>query len=94
MAPEVYRGNPYGLASDVYSLTMLLYEALTLIKPFCSMNPFRFERVVFDKNKRPKIYRNIPKGIRQQLKKGWHHDPKQRPSVKDMHECIQKHILE
>ncbi len=34
LAPEVINGEPYGLKADVWSLGVLLYELLTLKKPF------------------------------------------------------------
>jgi len=39
VAPEIVRGDPYGLASDVWSLGCLLYELSTLRSPFEMLGP-------------------------------------------------------
>ncbi|MGN1142259.1 MAG: hypothetical protein ACI4TF_13750 [Oliverpabstia sp.] len=40
MAPEVYRGEPYGFAADIYALGLVLYRLLNQYRlPFCPLPP-------------------------------------------------------
>lgn len=92
MSAEVYRGDAYGLASDVHSFSLLFYEALALEKPFHGIHPLRFQRCVFEKKKRPKINKSIPKDIRELLERGWHPDPKKRPSANQIGDFVKIYI--
>ena len=93
MSEEVYRGDPYGLASDVYSFSLVFYEALALEKPFHRIHPLRFQRAVFEKKKRPKINKSIPKDIRELLERGWHPEPAKRPSAKQIGDFVKNYIV-
>eukprot|EP01048_Picozoa_sp_COSAG05_P005309 COSAG05_NODE_311_length_11636_cov_11.922250_15_plen_77_part_00 len=41
MAPEVLRGESYGLSADVYSLGVVLWEVLVRQQPFAHLNHYQ-----------------------------------------------------
>ena len=56
MAPEVWRGEPYGTAADVYGLALVAYEICSLYgKPYAAYDPKTMYRKVIERGKRPKL---------------------------------------
>lgn len=81
MAPECALGNGCTYASDVYSFTVLLWELLTLEKPFDKLgNAAEHRQKVASRGSRPSTA-NIPtQALKDLLKFGWESDPEKRPS--------------
>ena len=53
MAPEVWRGEPYGTAADVYGLARVAYEICSLYgKPYAAYDPKTMYRKVIERGKR------------------------------------------
>ncbi|CAI2187482.1 1279_t:CDS:1, partial [Funneliformis geosporum] len=60
IAPEILRGQPYSLASDIYSFSMIMCELLVGSTPFNNeAHDFQLALSIC-KGKRPKIIKNIP----------------------------------
>ena len=55
MSPECGRFEHYGLSSDVYSFSLLLWEILSLERPFAKLTAKDFSDKVYYGNKRPNI---------------------------------------
>ena len=72
MAPEVFLGMPYKDTCDVYSFSLLLWEMLTLEKPYDDMGTIEnVTRRVFQRHARPPVARKWPAPLRRLLAKGW-----------------------
>lgn len=82
MAPECSLGNGCVYASDVFSYSMVLWELLTLEKPFDKMNSAAEHRQkVATKGLRPQTA-NIPtQGLKDLLKDCWAAEPEERPMM-------------
>ncbi|CAI2199699.1 19204_t:CDS:1, partial [Funneliformis geosporum] len=60
VAPEVLRGQPYTLASDIYSFSMIMWKFISGIPPFNNeAHDFQLSLDIC-KGKRPEIIKNIP----------------------------------
>lgn len=81
MAKEVCCGAIYGLPADVYSFSILLWELLSLEKPFVGLTLPQHTRKVFFKNSRPKIQNSWSKELKKLLRDGWSNDPRKRPGI-------------
>lgn len=82
MSPEVYKDLPYTETCDTYSYTIMVWEMLTLKKPFDNMGTLdRLVRRVFEKGQRPGIPSAWPVVLRSLMKKGWDHDAAKRADM-------------
>lgn len=90
MAPEVANGAPYNELCDVYSFSLLLWELLSLQKPYQHLSsasmrhrvwrPYLEEEEV--PAERPRIHWSTwPLAIQDLLQKGWSPTQKVRPSM-------------
>lgn len=86
MAPEVALNQPYNEKCDVYSFAILLWEMLTLQRPYASHceSAGSFCRKVFDEKKRPELPRKWPKTIRALMQGGWETNPSKRLDIETM----------
>jgi serine/threonine protein kinase len=89
MAPEVALGHGYNLKADIYSFTMVLYEMMTLMKPFDFYSSEMHHMLVCVEGDRPQLPSFWPKDLQQVLVGGWHPEPAQRPSIPGMYEQLQ-----
>ena len=60
MAPEVLRGKPYTLASDIYSFSMIMWEFTSGVPPFNDRAHDLQLCLSICKGERPKIIENTP----------------------------------
>lgn len=75
MAPEVANGQPYNETCDTYSFALLLWEMLSLKKPYegCTITSLR-EQIYNGAHDRPIIHDCWPVPIRLLLKRSWTHN--------------------
>jgi serine/threonine protein kinase len=91
MSPEVGLDLGHGLPSDVYSFSILLWEIFSLKKPFAKIkSPNEFKRIVFDGGERPKLGKNWPVEMKEEIERGWSDKPNQRPSMDDFAKLLSK----
>ncbi|RIA90287.1 kinase-like domain-containing protein, partial [Glomus cerebriforme] len=81
MAPEVLRNKPYTPASDIYSLSMIMWEFTSGIPPFNNKAHDQCLSISICKGERPEIMKNIPKCYVDLMKRCWDSDPSKRPTI-------------
>eukprot|EP00980_Cylindrotheca_fusiformis_P001270 scaffold332_cov117-Cylindrotheca_fusiformis.AAC.30 len=80
MPPEVGLDQPYGMSVDVYSLSILAYEVLSLKVPFAGIPPSEFRHQVFVKGIRPPIDQEWPVQLQRLIASMWISYPNARPT--------------
>ena len=90
MSPEVYKDLPYTNTCDTYSFALLVWEMLTLKKPYEDMGTIdRLVRRVFERGHRPRIPSSWPPGLRDTIQKGWEHDLSKRANMASVARSLQ-----
>jgi hypothetical protein len=93
MAPEVARGEPYNLRTEVYTVCLLVHEVLTLQKPYDELAPEDHGKLVhFDKpGYRPPIFSEWmwPTELEGLVRMGFG-EITQRPSMREVHSILKK----
>ncbi|RIA87474.1 kinase-like domain-containing protein [Glomus cerebriforme] len=84
MAPEVLNGNPHTLASDVYSLGIIINEIITVIPPFNNQPHDVLLALHICRDKRPKIREETPDFLKELIKKCWDANPENRPTSEEI----------
>ncbi|CAI2190084.1 9809_t:CDS:2, partial [Funneliformis geosporum] len=88
VAPEVLRGQPYTLASDIYSFSIIMWELISGVPPFNNeAHDFQLSLEIC-KGKRPKDIENIPQCYLNLMKKCWDIDPLKRPTASEIKNII------
>ncbi|POG58143.1 kinase-like domain-containing protein [Rhizophagus irregularis DAOM 181602=DAOM 197198] len=90
MAPEIFHGQKYTEASDIYSFGMIMWEFMTGRRPFLDKNHDIGLIIEICDGLRPPIVTNAPKGYIELMKRCWHSDPVKRPTANDISEKIDK----
>ncbi|RGB40482.1 kinase-like domain-containing protein, partial [Rhizophagus diaphanus] len=81
MAPEIFQGQNYTVASDIYSFGMIMWEFMTGRRPFWDeIHDIELMIKVCD-GLRPPIVTNAPEGYIELMKECWHSDPEKRPTT-------------
>ncbi|EXX59642.1 Ypk2p [Rhizophagus irregularis DAOM 197198w] len=88
MAPEIFQGQKYTKASDIYSFGMIMWEIMTGRRPFWDRNHDTYLIIDICDGLRPPIVTNAPDGYIELMKECWHSDPEKRPVAADLHEKI------
>ena len=87
MSPEVALGLGATTKSDIYSFAVLLWEILTLGKPFDEIGQTKkdFYTKVIKESLRPSVSKiPIPPGLAQLITECWDSDPDKRPDIKQV----------
>jgi serine/threonine protein kinase len=90
MAPEIFKGQKYTMASDIYSFGMIMWEFMTARRPFWDRNHDIELIIDICDGIRPPIVTNAPEGYIELMKECWHSDPDKRPQATDLRERILK----
>lgn len=81
MAPEIMKCEDYSTPADVYSYSVLLWELLTLCRPFAHASTWdRAKHLIAHKQQRPSLRGIKDNHLKQLLQVGWHPNPNMRPS--------------
>lgn len=88
MAPESFLGRPYDRSVDVFALSVVLWEVLSLRKCFAGMTFIDFKEKVMEKGERPDLDSSWPHGIRSLIHHGWSTEAHERLSMEDYHEGL------
>ncbi|RIA98810.1 kinase-like domain-containing protein, partial [Glomus cerebriforme] len=84
MAPEIFQGQKYTKASDIYSFGMIMWEFMTGRRPFWDRIHDTELIIEVCDGLRPPIITNAPKGYIYLMKECWHSDPNKRPTAFDI----------
>ena len=93
MAPEVAKNEKYGFPSDVYSFSILLWELVTLEKPFESIKSLpQFNEEVVRRHDRPPL-KSVPSPVlKTLLAECWDKDQEKRPSFSEVCQVLHEHV--
>ncbi len=79
IAPEVLRNNPYTKQSEVYSLSMIMWELTSGKPPFSEYNhDINLALSIILDNKRPEIIEGTPEFYSKVMKQCWSANPENR----------------
>ncbi|CAI2175017.1 6367_t:CDS:2 [Funneliformis geosporum] len=81
VAPEVLRKQPYTLASDIYSFSMIMWELISGISPFNGEAHNEQLAIRICNGERPKIIENIPLCYISLMESCWNINPLKRPTA-------------
>lgn len=84
IAPEVLSNYEYSKAGDVYAFAYIMYEILSLEKPFKEFNFLQLMEKVVNEESRPTISSNIPPAYRELIERCWSQNPENRPSFEEI----------
>ncbi|GES81616.1 kinase-like domain-containing protein [Rhizophagus clarus] len=91
LAPEIlksYRFSESTTSSDIYSLSMIMWEITTGRKPFSNItHDHQLAYKIID-GERPKITDDTPKCLAKLMKRCWDSDPTKRPSITEIRETL------
>ena len=89
LAPEVIQLNEYTKKADVYSFAMIVYEIVTLEKPFKDLiNTNQICSEIVYKSKRPEFIKKVDDCYRKLIESCWSQDPNERPTFDDIVQLI------
>mmetsp|Transcript_31613 Transcript_31613/g.44888 ORF Transcript_31613/g.44888 Transcript_31613/m.44888 type:complete len:434 (-) Transcript_31613:147-1448(-) len=94
MAPEVCKHEPYNQKADVYSLSLVMWEMLSLVKPFKSHSKSMHKTLVIHGGERPELDPSWPCGVQALLANSWSNDIDARPTMKDFYEYLELEICD
>ena len=89
MAPELLRGGPYSMATDIYALGMIMWELAAGLPPFFSCTDESALLLTICDRKRPDIVDGTQSCWIALMESCWHADPNQCLSVTDICEEVQ-----
>ena len=88
VAPEVLKGNPPTMASDIYSFGMIMWTLSAGIRPWCNRaHDSRLASEVIS-GLRPEIIDGTPEVYTQLMTQCWHPDSSKRPTASQLYELI------
>ncbi|RHZ74590.1 hypothetical protein Glove_220g47 [Diversispora epigaea] len=85
MAPELFKGRPYSYKSDIYSLGMIMWQMTSGHRPFHDQE--HGPKLILDilDGKRPEITEDTPENWANLMKRCWHSNPFQRPTINEIY---------
>jgi Protein tyrosine and serine/threonine kinase len=92
VAPEVALGKPYNEKSDVYSISILAWQIMSLDAPFSGYNMSMIKTNVYNGNTRPKCDPKWSDLFSAVLRRGWCATVADRPTMKQFIEEIRKEL--
>lgn len=82
VAPEIFRGEAYTEAVDVYSFAVVLWELFCFDKPYAEQDAVELPFLVAKENLRPPLLSHCPEDLNNLMQLCWAADMNQRPSFK------------
>ena len=94
MCPHVVQSKPYNLSADVYSFGTLLWEILSLIKPYNGFNRNMHAEMVVSQGVRPSIPASWPRELKNMVERAWSHDIDERPSMESCYKVLRELVID
>jgi serine/threonine protein kinase len=89
MSPECMAGREYGLESDVYSFSIMLWEIMTLEKAYKNVRtPEQLCQVIHSRKARPNVRQVLSKDMRLLLRACWNPNANLRPTFATIREAL------
>ncbi|RHZ47028.1 hypothetical protein Glove_595g7 [Diversispora epigaea] len=88
MASELFKGQSYSYASDIYSLGMIMWQLTSGHRPFHDREHGPILILDILDGKRPKTTKDTPECWENLMKKCWHPDPSQRPTIDEIYQLF------
>ncbi|CAB5347617.1 unnamed protein product [Rhizophagus irregularis] len=92
MAPEILRNKPYTPASDIYSLSIIMWEFTSGTPPFYHEAHDHHLSLNICRGERPEIIKNTPKCYIDLMKKCWDSNPSNRPTIRMLENIVSEWI--
>lgn len=89
-APEVLSGGSHTVASDCYSIGILLWEIFHRRLPFDGRDPLSVAFEVVNNGTRPLLDPKLPHQMSELIVACWNQDPTKRPTVQDMVDSLRE----
>ena len=93
LAPEVLSRKPYTKKSEIYSFGMIMWEYTTGKKPFHDRPHNHILILDILKGERPQITDDTPKFYAELMKRCWDHNPENRPTAEEIHDCFKGYYI-
>ena len=81
MAPENGNKWPYNFLADSYSFGIMLWEVISLERPFANYSPKEIRDMAMRWGERPKIREEWPENVVELMKSAWDSNFKKRPTM-------------
>ncbi len=95
VAPEIFQGKKYTMASDIYSFGMIMWEFMTGRRPFWDKVHDMELIIEICDGLRPPIVINAPEGYIKLMQECWDPDPLKRPTAAEINKRFDEiHHLE
>src|SRR5688572_24161035 len=85
IAPEIFQGQDYTAASDIYSFGIIMWEIMTGRRAFWNQNHDTELIIEICDGLRPPIITNAPEDYIELMQKCWHSDPDKRPTASEIY---------
>jgi serine/threonine protein kinase len=92
IAPEILRGKPYTLASDVYSIGVIINEIITVIPPFHNLPHDHYLALDICRGFRPNIREETPDSLKELIEQCWDANPERRPTSGEIFHTLSYHL--
>jgi len=92
MAPEVAASKPYGYTADIYSIGIMLWEMLSMEKPFAGFNRKSHNDFVVLQGGRPKLDESWGKSLSSFIGACWNQDLTKRPSASRASNILKREV--
>ncbi|RHZ61665.1 hypothetical protein Glove_346g163 [Diversispora epigaea] len=95
MAPELFKNQKYSYSSDIYSLGMIMWQMTSGHRPFHDQEHGPKLILGILDGKRPEITKDTPKCWANLMKRCWHPDPSQRPTIDEIYDftCLSENEI-
>lgn len=84
VAPEIFRGEPYTEAVDIYSYGVVLWELFCFEKPYKDLDCVELPYLVAKKGLRPFTLTHCPQSLNDLMAACWHGDMNERPPFSEI----------